>query len=268
MLSPMRATLVLLLALWALRCWSPAVAYADEPTDHVLCHMATAAAERATGVPDQLLSAISRVESGRTDPATGRPEAWPWTINVEGSGHIYDTKQAAIDAVAAFQAQGARSIDVGCMQINLRQHPEAFASLSDAFDPSSNAMFAARFLTSLFQQTGSWPHAAAAYHSQTPELGRDYQNQVLAMWAEGDSQPGVTGPKSRPASQTPNDAGSLFASPGATEGSPFGGAPAAFVASRYHPRPAILSSGSGRSLDDYRGRPIALAARIVMARRF
>ena len=235
--------------------------------DGVLCHMATQAAEHATGVPDQLLTAISRVESGRVDGVTGRPEAWPWTINVEGVGHFYDTKQAAVDAVASFQAQGARSIDVGCMQINLKQHPEAFASLSEAFDPSTNAAFAARFLLSLFGQTGSWPHAAAAYHSQTPELGRDYQNQVLQMWAQGD------GPVERRATadaRSHSGASGMVASTGTTGvagGSPFG-SPSVFSVSHYGPRPTMLSSGGGRGLADYRGRPIALASRLVMAQRF
>ena len=226
--------------------------------------MATAAAERATGVPDQLLTAISRVESGRIDPSTGKAEAWPWTINVEGTGHFYDTKEAAIGAVAMFQAQGARSIDVGCMQINLKQHPEAFASLSDAFDPGTNAMFAAHFLTSLFQQTGSWPHAAAAYHSQTPELGRDYQSQVLQMWAAGDGPSGRVAAISRPTVAT---AGSLFTPSGSGGNSPFGGGSTVSV-QHYGPRPTMLSGVSGRSLADYRGRPISFASRTVIGQRF
>ncbi len=233
--------------------------------DQALCHVATAAAEHATGVPDQLLTAISRVESGRTDPNTGRAEAWPWTINVEGAGHLYPSKQAAIAAVTSFEAQGARSIDVGCMQINLLQHPEAFTSLEQAFDPTANAMFAAHFLTALFQQTGSWPHAAAAYHSQTPQLGHDYQNQVLAMWAQGDGPVTRTASRPRP---DPGNAGSVAeAAPSdASSGSPFGSVQAAPIASRYGPRPTILAAGVGRSLAEYRSRPIALASRVLPQR--
>ena len=247
--------------------WAP-WAYAVQAQDDALCHDATRAAELATGVPNQLLTAISRVESGRYDPTTGRTEAWPWTINVEGTGHVYDTKVAAMAAVASFQAQGARSIDVGCMQINLKQHPDAFASLADAFDPATNANYAARFLTELFGATGSWPHAAAAYHSQTPEIGRDYQNQVLAIWAEGDGPAGPRKPgrTPRPAQAAPS--GSLFASaPSGGASPPFGGTPAAFVAQRYGPKPAVLMT-AGRDLMAYRSRPIALAARIVPLARY
>ncbi len=259
---PVLVTLVLL-SVWRLG----AARADDQSTDRVLCHMATVAAERATGVPDQLLTAISRVESGRTDPATGRQDAWPWTINVEGAGHVYRTKQEAMAAVAGFQGQGIRSIDVGCLQINLKQHPEAFASLSDAFDPTTNAMFAARFLRSLFEQTGSWPHAAAAYHSLTPEVGRDYQNQVLAMWAQGDG-PVPSSENHEQADRRPRPPRDVATASSGTTGSPFGETPSTFVAARYNPRPAILSSGMGRGLADYRGRPIALASRMMAPQHF
>ena len=45
------------------------------------------------------------------------------------------TRQQAVAAVQALQARGVRSIDVGCLQVNLMYHPIAFASLDDAFDP-------------------------------------------------------------------------------------------------------------------------------------
>ena len=155
--------------------------------DGALCHAATEEAERGSGVPNQLLTAISRVETGLADPVTGRREAWPWSINVEGAGHTYASKEEAVAAVHQFQLAGARSIDVGCMQVNLLQHPDAFASLEAAFDPGTNARYGARFLTELFGQTGSWPHAVAAYHSQTPGIGESYQWQVLQAWADGDA---------------------------------------------------------------------------------
>lgn len=174
---------VLLLALIWILVAGPCVV-AAEADDSTLCQQATASAERASGVPDQLLDAISRVESGRYSASEHTIRAWPWTINAEGQGHFYPSKQEAVQAARQFQARGIRSMDVGCTQINLMYHPDAFASLDDAFDPGRNAAYAARFLTDLFHQAGSWPHAAAAYHSQTPELGTDYQRKVLEAWAD------------------------------------------------------------------------------------
>lgn len=176
-----------ILALLAACAWtlvSTRYVHAAAPDDSNLCQQATAAAEQLSGVPNQLLDAISRVESGRYDGADGALRAWPWTINEEGRGHFYASKSEAVAAAREFRARGIQSIDVGCTQINLMYHPNAFSSLEDAFDPARNAAFAASFLTDLFHQVGSWPHAAAAYHSQTPELGTDYQRKVLEAWAD------------------------------------------------------------------------------------
>ena len=146
------------------------------------CLASIDAAHLPAKMPIQLVRAISTVEAGRRDATTRRVSPWPWTINVAGSGYFYQSKAQAIAAVLVLQAIGLRSIDVGCMQINLMYHPRAFASLDDAFDPSTNVAYAASFLSSLFNQTGSWPSAAAAYHSQTAEIGAAYERQVMALY--------------------------------------------------------------------------------------
>ncbi|MFZ1416189.1 MAG: lytic transglycosylase domain-containing protein, partial [Defluviicoccus sp.] len=146
------------------------------------CRQAVLAAERQAGIPADLLWSIALVESGRWDRGAQARVAWPWTINAEGRGSFHATKEAAIAEVAALQAQGVRSIDVGCMQVNLRHHPDAFASLEDAFDPVINAAYAARFLSALSAETGSWEAAAGRYHSATPALGEAYRERVLAQW--------------------------------------------------------------------------------------
>ena len=61
-------------------------------------------------------------------------------------------RRQAIAAVKALQARGVRSIDVGCMQINLSYHPHAFRDLDQAFDPHANAAYAERFLTQLYRR--------------------------------------------------------------------------------------------------------------------
>ena len=155
---------------------------ASIPAPSALCRAAILQAERATHVPDRLLDAIAIVESGRRDPISGAVYPWPWTINAEGIGHFYESKAEAIAAVQAFQARGIRSMDVGCMQVNLQYHPDAFATLDQAFDPQSNAAYGARFLQQLYAQTNAWPLAVAAYHSFTPDLGADYAHKVLAAW--------------------------------------------------------------------------------------
>jgi hypothetical protein len=163
---------------------SPAAAPVPTAEPSQLCRPAIRAAERAYGIPVALLAALGRVESGRRDPDSGAFGPWPWTINAEGRGQFFPTKAEAIAEVRRLQARGVRSIDVGCMQVNLHHHPQAFASLEDAFDPATNADYAARFLIELQQRSNSWLQAAAHYHSHTPELADAYRRRVMAAWPE------------------------------------------------------------------------------------
>jgi hypothetical protein len=146
------------------------------------CRDAIAMAEARHAIPSALLQAIGDVESGRADPITGEMAPWPWTVDVNGVGHYYPTKEAAIASVLAARARGIQSIDVGCLQINLLHHPDAFVSLDQAFDPSANAEYAAEFLNQLHDQTRDWTQAAADYHSQTPVLGAQYAAMVMRAW--------------------------------------------------------------------------------------
>lgn len=159
--------LVLLLVLFAV----PARA------DYELCEQAIAATERASKLPPKLFGAIARAESGRAD-AAGRVRPWPWTINLDGVGVFFPTKAIAVAAVSLLQLGRVRSVDVGCMQVNLLHHPHAFASIDDAFDPAINAAYAALFLTTLYRETRNWPLAVATYHSRDAERGEAYQKLV------------------------------------------------------------------------------------------
>jgi hypothetical protein len=170
----------------------PIAAHATSPAERdrplaagAQCSPAIDAAERAARLPPMLLRSISMVESARVDPQTGRIVAWPWTINAGGVGYFFETKEAAIAAVEQFRRAGVQSIDVGCMQVNLMYHPDALASLDVAFEPWANAAYAAKFVTELYTETRTWPATAAAYHSQTPDIGLDYARKVYAQWSNG-----------------------------------------------------------------------------------
>jgi hypothetical protein len=145
------------------------------------CTQAAAAAESATAIPTGLLLAIGNVESGRTGPM-GVRTPWPWTINAGGVGHFFASSDDAVLAVQALHAGGAHSIDIGCFQINLLHHPNAFPDLASGFDPLTNAGAAAQFLTSLHEELGTWELAVAAYHSRVETRGAPYRDQVLASW--------------------------------------------------------------------------------------
>jgi hypothetical protein len=90
-------------------------------------------------------------------------------VNAAGEGRLFDSREAAMAWVRDRQGAGVTSIDVGCLQINLRWHPDAFDTLADGFDPDINADYAARFLRDLYRRTGDWEVAAGSYHSFTPD---------------------------------------------------------------------------------------------------
>lgn len=158
------------------------VTAAPAASDAAFCETAISAAERQSALPPRMMNAIALAESGRLDPATGRVRPWPWTINAEGVGQYFATREHAIAAVRALRARGIMSIDVGCMQVNLLFHPTAFTSIEQAFDPAANAAYAARFLTDLFAEHRHWHKAIGAYHSRTPALASAYLDLVLARW--------------------------------------------------------------------------------------
>jgi hypothetical protein len=252
----MRRFLVIALAL----AWAGRPALADTLTAFsgspgAACRQAIATAAQAHSIPGPLLAAIGRVESGRRDPQTGTWLPWPWTVDADGQGSFYDTKAQAIAAVRELQASGARSIDVGCMQVSLLHHPDAFANLDQAFDPVANAEYAAGFLRRLYAQTNDWAEAAAQYHSATPALAADYKRKVLAAWGQ------------------PDTGSALAAAWGATlsVGSPFGTIrPGMLTMPRFGTAGGMMPGGqpggrpapAGRSLSSYRATPIAIVGRL------
>jgi soluble lytic murein transglycosylase-like protein len=161
--------------------------------DALVCHQAATRAEQEAGLPPGLLLAIGQQESGRWNAASGQVEPWPFAANAAGESRFFQTGPEAVAYVAAQRRFGIQSIDVGCFQINLRHHPNAFGSLEEAFDPGANARYAAHFLRVLYSQTGSWEAALGRYHSATAGLSDSYRAAVLSRW-NGRGGPGAPSP--------------------------------------------------------------------------
>ncbi|MFX4223317.1 MAG: transglycosylase SLT domain-containing protein [Thalassobaculum sp.] len=152
------------------------------PEAHGLCVAATRQAELDNHLPPYLLAAISLAETGRWSSRHKASFSWPWTVMAEGIGRYLPTKAAAIAEVRSLQARGVTNIDVGCMQINLYYHGDAFRSLDEAFDPEINAEYAAAFLADLHRETKNWSKAVANYHSRDEDRGASYQGKVFDLW--------------------------------------------------------------------------------------
>jgi hypothetical protein len=167
-----------LLLLAALAAAPPA--RAEDPS--ALCDAAIAKGARRGGVPPEVLLAVALTETGQH--RDGRMRAWPWAINREGKGFWFKTREEALAFGRQSLADGRRSFDVGCVQINFRWHGHAFPSLEDMFDPEWTATYAAQFLRTLYEERGSWSEAAGAYHSLTPDLAGKYRARFDRLLAE------------------------------------------------------------------------------------
>ncbi|WP_158240639.1 lytic transglycosylase domain-containing protein [Telmatospirillum siberiense] len=149
------------------------VASVSAPTFAATCRDHIQSAEAANLFPSGLMLAIGHEESGLD----------PYAINADGVSFHPASQIEAEAMVRTLQSQGARYIDVGCMQIDLHYHPDAFHDLSEAFDPFTNVAYGARLLNELLAQHGSWPTAIAHYHSSEPSRQADYLGKVASRYA-------------------------------------------------------------------------------------
>lgn len=149
-----------------------------------LCTAGLRAAEAQHGTAPGLVTAIAKAESGRPIPPLPGLQPWPWAINADGAAMYFQGKAAAVTWTRLALARGVRQVDVGCMQINLQSHPNAFRDLDEAFDPGANTGYGASFLRRLADETGgNWYEAVGYYHSRTPILASDYRARVAAIAA-------------------------------------------------------------------------------------
>ncbi|WP_241963209.1 transglycosylase SLT domain-containing protein [Paracoccus suum] len=125
-----------------------------------------------SGVPADILGALTLTETGRRADGVVRP--WAWSVNAEGKGTWFDAPGPALAYAEDRLAQGRRNLDIGCFQLNYRWHGAGFASVSEMFDPVQNARYAARFLRQLYDESGDWRAAAGAFHSRRPADARKY----------------------------------------------------------------------------------------------
>ena len=112
-------------------------------------------ASAATGVPLNVLYSVGLTETGR------RGELEPYDMNIDGREVRSQSLAEARARFAKAKAQGAKLIDVGCMQINARWHGGHFASPGAMFDPVLNVGYAANLLKSLKAEAGNWTLAVA-----------------------------------------------------------------------------------------------------------
>jgi soluble lytic murein transglycosylase-like protein len=127
--------------------------------DSQVCERQMQSAAVRYKVPLGVLYAVGMTETGR------KGSLHPHALNVEGRTVFTSSPEEALAAFRQSSSQGAKLIDLGCMQINHHYHAKAFASVNEMLDPEANVAYAAQFLKHLRESEGSWTMAVARYHA-------------------------------------------------------------------------------------------------------
>lgn len=142
-----------------------AYAWTDVALNHVIGN-----ASKASGVPKDLLYAIMKVESS----------VWPWTIHHDGQAYYFDTQRETVEFIENAEREGLQGLNIGLMQIYWPTHKSKIRSIEEIVDPEKNLLFAAKILSNLKKELGSWEKAVKAYHSRIPVHGNRYKKRVEA----------------------------------------------------------------------------------------
>jgi len=132
---------------------------AQAATNSDICEAEMTKAAKQYGVPLGILYAVGLTETGR------KSSLQPYALNIEGKAVFAKSSREALHIFQAARKQGAKLIDLGCMQINHYYHGKKFSSPQAMLEPSANVAYAAKFLAELYQREGNWTMAVARYHA-------------------------------------------------------------------------------------------------------
>jgi soluble lytic murein transglycosylase-like protein len=124
-----------------------------------ICEREMQQASKRYDVPLGVLYAVGMTETGN------KGSLQPYALNVEGRTLIASSAQMALAEFERARTDGAKLIDLGCMQINHHYHSSEFASVPEMLKPAQNVAYAAKFLRQLYKSHGSWTMAVARYHA-------------------------------------------------------------------------------------------------------
>lgn len=149
-----------LLATAVLTLASPAISISDaQASQGGICEREIAAAALKYNVPEGILYSVGLTETGK------RGSLQPWALNVEGKAIFAASREDALEVFEDARRQGAKLIDLGCMQINHHYHGDQFAVPDDMLNPRRNVEYAAKFLSRLHAKHVTWTMAVARYHA-------------------------------------------------------------------------------------------------------
>ena len=142
-------------------------------------------AAHKANVPPDLLYAIALTESGRTIDEKHGFQPWPWTLNVSGTGQVFDSRRLANRTLQSVLNSNNHHVDVGLMQVNWHFHKSKFESSVHALDPRTNLRVGAGILRWCYRQKNDWWKAVGCYHApNSPERAGEYRKRVRKIWTQ------------------------------------------------------------------------------------
>jgi hypothetical protein len=133
------------------------------------------------GLDPALLYSIAIVESGFQHKTQGLMP-WPYTINYGNGAFFADSKQDAQRELARLRRLGAKSVDVGLMQINTVWHKKRLRN-TDYWDPVQNLRIAATILRECLADSKTLWEGIGKYHTHTKNKRQsDYAVRVLSTY--------------------------------------------------------------------------------------
>jgi soluble lytic murein transglycosylase-like protein len=122
-------------------------------------------AAAATGIPVEMLLAVSHVESG----------FHPHAINISGQSFFPSSHNEALRLLL----HSRNNVDIGLMQVNWGYWGDKFGlSKSELLDPQFNVLVGAKILEHCVRVSGSWWKGIALYHSPHGARQREYVEKV------------------------------------------------------------------------------------------
>lgn len=154
-------TRLALIAGLALTAFAATPAFAEDD-----CPTLIGKTEESRAIPRGLLMAIAVTESG----LNGQPD--PLAMNIAGRGFRASSVTQMASIIADQARHGVRSIDVGCMQVNLKYHGMKFERPTDLLSSPVNVAYAGDFLVRLALESKSWRDAVMSYHNKVDPARR------------------------------------------------------------------------------------------------
>jgi hypothetical protein len=112
-------------------------------------------------------------------------QPWPWTLNINGVGHYYQTMKDAVIAAKNAHREGARRLGVGFGQVEWVYHSERFnGSFENALNPKQNVKVVCEILVEAWRspKVNTWEDAIAYYHRPVlDKIARSYAEKVLSL---------------------------------------------------------------------------------------